>query len=171
MSNIKLAMDLKEAGLAWSPGAGDRFATRLSPTWWLKGKKSGEEEIWLLTGQPTENGCYGWSIMDTEPFCELYTHDGTRQEENWEHLDKNFLWLPRADQLAGELVRRTRSFHILYKGPGGDPEEKTGYWVAHSAGYAEGGEAASDGEFYSDTLEEALGRALISLLEKEKPVE
>lgn len=169
MLSVKLARELKEAGLTWSPKVGDWFVTRLSPTWWLKSKKSGEEELYLLTGQPTENGYYGWSMVDTEPFCELFTHDGTRQEENWEHLDKNFIWLPRLDQLAGELSLRARSFHILFKGPGGDPPERTGYWVAYAAGESKNEEPPTFKDFYSETPEEAMGIALLSLMQKVKP--
>ncbi len=168
MLNIKLAADLKKAGLSWSPEAGDWFATKLTPTWWLKGKKRAEEDLCLLTAQPTENGCYGWSIVDTEPFCELLSPDGTRQEENWDCLENNFLWLPRVDQLARELSMRTKSFHILYKGPGCDPSDRTGYWVAYTTGDGGTGKAPASEDFYSNSLEEALARALITLLNKEK---
>lgn len=171
MLSVNLAKKLKEAGLAWSPEVGDWFVTRLSPTWWLKSKKNGEEELCFLTGQPTENGYYGWSIVDTEPFCELFTHDGMRQEENWEYLDNNFIWLPRLDQLTREMVKRARSFHVLYKGPGGDPPEYTGYWVAYANAELEGEEALPPEDHYSSTLEEAMGAALLSLMQKVKPME
>jgi len=170
MLSIKLAQELKEAGLSWTPEAGDWFATRLSPTWWLKNKRSGEEEVRLLTGQPTENGFYGWSTVDTEPFCELFTHDGTRQEENWDYLEKKFIWIPRVDQLVRELALRTKSFHVIYKGPAGDPPETAGYWVAYATGEPETGETPP-GDFYAETLDEALGIALISLLTAGKSVD
>lgn len=171
MLNIKLARELKKAGLSWSPKAGDWFATRLSPTWWLKSKKTGREEQYLLTGQPTENGYYGWSVVDTEPFCELFTHDGMRQEENWEYLDKNFTWLPGLDQLTGELARRTRSFHVVFKDSGGDPAARSGYWVSYAAGEPEAEDAPHPEDFFSETLEEAMGTALLSLLQQEQPRE
>jgi len=161
---LELALDLKAEGLLWTPEVGDCFATRLKPTWWLNGKKGGGDEILLLTGQPTENGYYGWSMVDTEPFCELYTHDGLRQEENWQYLEQNFVWLPRVDQLVRELGLRTRSFHILGKSPCAGPEEKTGFWVAWAAGEDQEGEAPPDGDYYAQTLEEALALALLSLL-------
>ena len=163
MVSITLAMELKEGGLNWTPGIGDWFATKLPPTWWLKGKKSGQKALYLLTGQPTENGYYGWSIIDTEPFCELFTHDGLRQDENWEYLNQNFLWLPRIDQLIKELSQRTMSFHILYKAPQGKPEEKTGYWIAYTPAT---GDTTNDVYGHGQSLEDALGYTLLSILIK-----
>lgn len=166
MLNIKLASQLKEAGLSWTPQAGDWFATRLSPTWWLKTRKTGGEEMYLLTGQPTENGYYGWSVVDTEPFCELFTHDGVRQEENWEHLDKNFIWLPRLDQITREISLRARSFHIVCKNGSEEPGGTSGYWVAYLTGEPGNENPAPPEDLYSETIEEAMGMALLALLHK-----
>lgn len=171
MISIKLARELKEAGLPWSPKVGDWFASILSPIWWLKRKKTGGEEIYLLTGQPTESGYYGWSMVDTEPFCELYTHDGNRQEETWEHLEKHFIWLPRLDQLVEELSRRKKTFKFVYETVNKDTDTVSGYWVSY---LKEDPEKAEDNEiplpevYYSAKAEDSLGRALLSLLKEQK---
>ncbi len=164
MIDIKLAKELKKAGLVWSPKMGDWFATVLSPLWWLKGKKTGEEEIYLLTGQPTETGYFGWSMSDTEPFCELFTHDGQKQEESWEHLDKNFLWLPRLDQLAAELSLHVKSFKLVFENISTESSEITGYWVSYVTEGPEKKERLSPEVFYSPVTEESLGRALLAVL-------
>lgn len=167
MINIEIARELKEAGLTWSPRVGDWFASMLSPIWWLKGKKTGEEELYLLTGQPTESGYYGWSMVDTEPFCELYTHDGQPQEEIWELLNSHFIWLPRLDQLLEELSRRKKTFKMVYETVSQDTATVSGYWVsypAEDAEKAENDETPPPEVHYSATAEEALGRALVSLL-------
>ncbi|MFZ5633300.1 MAG: hypothetical protein ACOY40_10680 [Bacillota bacterium] len=162
MLDLNLARELKEAGLAWTPKAGDWFATRLSPTWWLKGKKTGEEEVYLLTGQPTDSGYYGWSTVDTEPFCELFTHDGKRQEENWDYLAENFLWVPGADQLVQEIIQRTKSFRIVYQDAGNDPEAGSGYRASYTT--EPDNEEESAREFFASTIEEALAMVLLSLM-------
>lgn len=178
MINIELAKELKESGLTWSPKVGDWFASMLSPIWWLKGKKNGEEELYLLTGQPTESGYYGWSMVDTEPFCELFTHDGQRQEEMWDILEKNFIWLPRLDQILEELSRQKKSFKIVFETANRDTATVSGYWVHFvTENTEEDGKEKEDDEkneipspevFYSATAEEALGRALLSLLREQK---
>jgi len=169
MLDIKLARELKEAGLAWSPKAGDWFATVLSPIWWLKGKKTGEKEIYLLTGQATETGYYGWSTADTEPFCELYTHDGQKQEEAWEHLEKNFVWLPRLDQLAAELSLHVKSFKLVFECVSTETAEVSGYWVSYVTEGPEKEELPSPEVFYSSISEESLGRALLAVLKNQPP--
>ncbi|MCL6479655.1 MAG: hypothetical protein K6T65_14840 [Peptococcaceae bacterium] len=170
MLDLKLARKLKEAGLAWTPKEGDWFATRLSPTWWLNGKKTGGEKLYILTGQPTDSGYYGWSTVDTEPFCELFTHDGKRQEENWRYLAENFLWVPGIEQLVQEITRRAKSLSIVYQDAGNDPEAVSGYRSSYIT-TEPGSEDELSGEFFASTIEEALAMALLSLLQKSGPGE
>lgn len=176
MITIGLARELKEAGLTWLPKAGDCFASVLTPIWWLKGSKAGAEELYLLTGQPTESGYYGWSTVDTEPFCELFTHDGSRQEDNWVQLEKYFTWLPRLDQLMEEISSRTKSFKIVYETVSRETSTVSGYWLHFMSDEKEKTENEDSEEketsppevFYSATAEECLGRALLSLLRNHK---
>lgn len=166
MLNINLAKELKKAGLSWSPEVGDWFATKLSPIWWLNGKKTGEEGLYFLTGKPTDAGYYGWSMVDSEPFCELVTHDGQRQEESWKHLGDNFTWLPRLDQLLQELVKHTKSFKLVYEKYDTDSKIVAGYWVTYTIHCSEDEEAPPSEVICEKTTEEAVGKALLSLMER-----
>jgi len=103
-------------------------------------------------------------MSDTEPFCELFTHDGQKQEESWEHLDKNFLWLPRLDQLAAELSLHVKSFKLVFENISTESSEITGYWVSYVTEGPEKKERLSPEVFYSPVTEESLGRALLAVL-------
>jgi hypothetical protein len=96
MIDVQLAQELKEAGLAWKPGPGDRFAI---PDTGL------DEDVFVLSNMTIEvhnlpegqvigfNGTTEWAMDDVE-------------------LDET-IWLPREDQLREllggtfRLLRRT----------------------------------------------------------------
>lgn len=166
MLNINLAKELKEAGLRWNPEIGDWFTTKLSPIWWLRGKETSEEGLHFLIGQPTETNYYGWNMVNSEPFCELLTHDGQRQEENWKHLNDNFTWLPRLDQLLQEMVKHTESFKLVYEKYDIDSKIIAGYWVTYTTQCSENKEVIPPEVICEKTNEEAVGKALLSLIKK-----
>ena len=99
MIGVQLAQQLKEAGLVWKPGAGDRFAIP---------DRDLDEEVFVLSNMTIEvyqvpegrvigfNGTTEWALDDVE-------------------IDEA-LWLPREDQLR-ELLGGT--FRALRRTAGG----------------------------------------------------
>lgn len=168
MLSIDLAAQLKSAGLAWEPAAGDYFVTRLKPTWWLNSGKSKGPNIWLLAAQPTETGYSGWSLVDTEPFSELYSHDGQPQVEYWAFLNEEFTWLPRLDQLVRELSARTAGYKLGFEKVAITAPGLSGYWIAVTipSRTEKAEKTPSPRVFYASTPEEAAGRALLFILQK-----
>jgi hypothetical protein len=96
---VELAQQLREAGLAWKPALGDRFAIP---------DRDLDDEVFVLSNMTVEvhsmpegrvigfNGTTEWALDDVE-------------------LDET-VWLPREDQLR-ELLGGT--FRVLRRGPAG----------------------------------------------------
>ena len=99
MIGVQLAQRLKDAGLIWKPGIGDRFAIP---------DRDLDDEVFVLSNMTVEvhtmpegrvigfNGTTEWALDDVE-------------------LDET-VWLPREDQLR-ELLGGT--FRMLRRGPAG----------------------------------------------------
>lgn len=99
MIGVQLAQQLREAGLAWKPALGDRFAIP---------DRDLDDEVFVLSNMTVEvhsmpegrvigfNGTTEWALDDVE-------------------LDET-VWLPREDQLR-ELLGGT--FQTLRRGPAG----------------------------------------------------
>ena len=89
MIGVQLARQLKEAGLTWKPGPGDRFAIP---------DRDLDEEVFVLSNMTIE--------VHTMPEGQVIGFNGTTE---WALDDVEFdetIWLPREDQLR-ELLGGT----------------------------------------------------------------
>jgi hypothetical protein len=104
-------------------------------------------------------------MVDTEPFCELFTHDGKRQDESWHHLTTHFLWLPTLEQLTRELSLRTKFFKLVFENVCTGSSAAAGYWVSCATESGEEKKVPSLEVYHAANPEEAMGTALLSLLQ------
>jgi len=96
---IHLAQQLKEAGLTWKPGAGDRFAIP---------DRDLDEEIFVLSNMTIE--------VQSVPDGQVIGFNGTTEWALDDVEIEETTWLPREDQLR-ELLGGT--FQTLRRGPTG----------------------------------------------------
>jgi hypothetical protein len=94
-----MAQQLKEAGLTWKPGAGDRFAIP---------DRDLDEEIFVLSNMTIE--------VQSVPDGQVIGFNGTTEWALDDVEIEETTWLPREDQLR-ELLGGT--FRLLRRGPAG----------------------------------------------------
>ena len=99
MIGIHMAQQLKEAGLTWKPGAGDRFAIP---------DRDLDEEIFVLSNMTIE--------VQSVPDGQVIGFNGTTEWALDDVEIEETTWLPREDQLR-ELLGGT--FRLLRRGPAG----------------------------------------------------